>query len=666
MNELVIIKLKWYWNRLNRMSVAEMTHRMRCSAHSAVQKIGFLNATSPPDPEFSLGALTGQSVQVDINARHYVDAADRILHGRLAIFSMDQADIGHPPNWNRDPKTNTVAPLLFGKTLDYRNESLVGDIKYLWEPNRHLQLVTMAQAYSLTKNKTYLDGLSAQLNSWFEQCPYPLGPNWTSSLELGIRLINWAFVWRLVGGADSPLFDGRDGANLRKRWLASIYQHAHFIKGHFSRHSSANNHLIGEAAGLFVAAVTWPCWDEMAKWRCDAKNILEREILLQTMADGVNREQAVSYQQFVLDFCIVSGLAARVAAIEFSDGYWKQIESMLEYLASIMDVAGNIPMIGDADDGYVVRLSQDKDFCPYRSLLATGAILFARPDFKQKAGSLDDKTRWLLDDADAQYEAIVGEAGILPVRHAFPEGGYYILGGDFETAVEVRLVVDSGPLGYLSIAAHGHADALSFTLSLGGSEFLVDPGTYSYHTQKKWRDYFRGTSAHNTIRIDGEDQSLSGGNFMWVRHANAICETWEPGEDGDRFVGSHDGYLRLSDPVLHRREIQLNKPKGVIRVTDTLHCEGKHQIERFWHFSEDCDVSLGESSIVAEKAGKRLELRCIGADNMNAVLLRGEESPPAGWVSRRFDEKLPSSTVAWRSEIQGATQLVTEIAWHFG
>ena len=113
-----------------------------------------------------------------------------------------------------------------------------------------------------------------------------------------------------------------------------------------------------------------------------------------------------------------------------------------------------------------------------------------------------------------------------------------------------------GRLGYLSIAAHGHADALSFTLSAGGEELLIDPGTFAYHTQKQWRDYFRGTSAHNTVRIDGQDQSVGAGNFLWLAHAPVArariqCST----PQFDRLVAEHDGYRRLADPVTHRREL---------------------------------------------------------------------------------------------------------------
>ena len=124
--------------------------------------------------------------------------------------------------------------------------------------------------------------------------------------------------------------------------------------------------------------------------------ILLEEALTQNTEDGVNREQAVSYQQFVLDFLLFSGLAARSTNHDFPAAYWERLDQMIGFLASIMDVQGNVPMIGDADDGYVTRLSPDKEFCPYKSLLATGGLLFGRPEYLQKAGAVDDKTQWLL------------------------------------------------------------------------------------------------------------------------------------------------------------------------------------------------------------------------------------------------------------------------------
>src|SRR5262249_33801097 len=154
---------------------------------------------------------------------------------------------------------------------------------------------------------------------------------------------------------------------------------------------------------------------------------------------------------------------------------------------------------------------------PHRSLLASGALLYRRADFKGKAGTLDDRTRWLFgQSADESFAALgsAGRDGALP-RRAFVDGGYYILGCDLQTPRELRPVVDAGPLGLGPVAAHGHADALSITLSVGGVQILVDPGTFIEHGDSPWRDYFRGTAAHNTIRVDGRDQSEPGGDSLW-------------------------------------------------------------------------------------------------------------------------------------------------------
>jgi hypothetical protein len=643
------------------MSLAEMGHRLRVKFVSTLQRFGVATLRAAPLPDLSIPAPVFIGRGNGIPPQPYSNAADEILQGRLRVFALDHVS-GPIPQWNRDPKTGTVAPLIFAKTLDYRNEALVGDIKYLWEPNRHLHLVTLAQAWHLTGERRYVDGIRNHLESWLDQCPYLKGPNWTSSLELAIRLINWSITWQLIGGLDSVVFSAEEGRRFRNRWLGAVYQHMHFIRGHFSRFSSANNHLIGEVAGLFVGALTWPYWRQSQNCAAEAQEILEREALLQNAPDGVNREQAVSYQQFVLDFLLVAALAGRANKRDFSSPYWKRIEAMLEFLASIMDTRGHVPMIGDADDGYMTRLSQEQNFCPYRSLLATGAVLFGRGDFKAKAAALDDKTRWLLGArAEPDFNALRPDSRVLPVRRAFPEGGYYILGRDFEGEREIKLIIDVGPLGYLSLAAHGHADALALWLSVGGREFLIDPGTYAYHTQKAWRDYFRGTSAHNTVVVDGLNQSVIGGNFMWLHHAQVKCEAWEPGEDRDRFVGMHTGYQRLPDPVTHRRTAVLDKKIRIVEITDDLLCRGEHTAEFYWHFAETCDVSLEpDGSVLAVNEERKIRLIPGGRD-VEVDLRRGKADPIGGWVSRQFDVKSETTTVVWRSAISGNTQLRTRI-----
>lgn len=674
--------VSWYVNRLGRMSAAEIAWRAAQVARATTERLARADRVpSPSQAHASNDTFAFVHRAAALEPAPYIARAQNIIAGRLSLFSLKDCQLGHPPQWNRDPLTHTLAPLLHAASLDYRDERLVGNIKYLWEPNRHLHLPALAQAYALTRDLRYAMAVRIQVDSWIAQCPYGRGPNWSSSLELAIRLINWSIAWQLLGGFASPLFAYQDGCDFRERWLQSVYQHARAIIGRLSRFSSANNHLIGEAAGVWIASLTWNLWPRMQRWGRQCRRILAAEALAQNAPDGGNREQAFAYQQFVLDFLLIAGLAARAADQDFPDAYWQRLESMMEFIAAMMDSAGHVPMIGDADDGYVVRLSPDENFDNFRSLLATGAILFERPDFARKAGSVDDKTCWLTGsysfDFPDQSHDMVGirhdhrngahsgartharRAGQAPLR-VFPQSGYYLLGDRFDTPDEIRLLADAGPLGYLSIAAHGHADALSIVLNVGGHEVLVDPGTYAYHTQPDWRGYFRSTRAHNTVMVDELDQSKQSGNFMWSRHAQARCLQFASGEGQQRFVAEHDGYCRLADPVTHRREIIYSEITRSFLINDTLDCAAAHRVCRHWHFCEALQPFIVEEQ-VRVRAGRYL-VRIVPLDlPAHTRLYYGGDASQGGWVSRAFGCRQPATTVAWHSWIAGTTVLRTQI-----
>jgi hypothetical protein len=663
-------RLQWTLSRLRAMSAREVAFRLRRKVQADVERAG-IGLARPTAPAGVSGRAWVSPLPRGFEVERYRQAADRILDGRFDVFALEDARLGFPPRWNVDPKTGIEAPLEFGLTLDYREAARVGDIKYLWEINRHLELVTLAQAWHLTAEPRYANGAKALIDSWLEAAPYPLGVNWCASLEHGIRLVNWSFAWQLLGAEDSVLFQGEEGRAFRGRWLASVHRHCHFIARHFSRHSSANNHLLGEATGLFVAALTWPLWPESPRWRAQARAELTREALLQTFEDGVNKEQAIWYHHAVADMLLIAGLIGRANGCGFDAAYWGALESMLDFLASVMDVSGGVPAIGDADQGLLVRLvpAGPPDAAPwpgvYRSLLATGAVLFERPEFRIKAGELDEKSRWLLGDgAAARFEALDTARARLPVRRSFPRAGYYVLGEQFETPEEVRIVADAGDLGYLSIAAHGHADALAFTLTIGGNPFLIDCGTYAYHTDRVWRHFFRGTSAHNTVMVDGEDQSVFAGPFLWLEHAKAAVDDFVCSPGLQLLVAHHDGYRRLADPVTHRRTWRYEPAGATLAVCDELLCSGAHAVEIFWHFAPECQVTHEHQRVTAERDGVRVELEA--PDSVWVTLVRGR-SPgggerPLGWVSSGFDLKAPATTAVFAGRIRGNTRLESRLS----
>jgi hypothetical protein len=656
------------------MSPSEVGFRVGRKIQGTVERAG-IGLARPSEPAGQCGKPWLTRLPHEFDIERYRRAADRILDGMFDVFALRGAQLGFPPRWNVDPRTGIEAPLVFGKDLNYRDPALVGDIKYLWEPNRHLELVTLAQAWHLTREERYALGCRTLLDSWFSQCPYPRGVNWCVSLEHAVRLVNWSFAWFLLGGEAAVIFEGEAGQAFRQRWLESIYQHCHFIPRHWSRHSSANNHLLGEATGLFVGALTWPLWRESAEWARQARAELEREALAQTFADGVNKEQAIWYHHAVADMMLVAGLVARANDCDFGKDYWGRLEVMLEFVASVMDVGGNVPLIGDADEGVLVRFAPEQggagpgvcapaaDADVFRSLLATGAVLFERPALKAKSGVFDDKSRWLLGDAGAAAYARIDASRAFPVRRAFPEGGYFILGEDFETPREVRLVADAGPLGYLAIAAHGHADALAFTLSVGGKPILVDPGTFSYSSQP-WRRYFRSTAAHNTVVVDDQDQSDYGGSFLWLEHANAVVETFRASGDEQTLTAHHDGYRRLSDPVRHRRTWRYTAGIASLAVTDELACSGAHSIAIYWHFAPECTVVVEGNSVIASRDGVRVIIGCRDGSQaplQTEIVRAREEELPLGWFSKGFDIKEPAPTAVFAGRIQGNAILRTSV-----
>jgi hypothetical protein len=407
--------------------------------------------------------------------------------------------------------------------------------------------------------------------------------------------------------------------------------------------------LIGEACGLFVGSVAFN-FPESARWQRTSRRILEKEIRLQIWDDGVNKEQAIHYQVFVFDLFLVAGLLARRNGADFSATYWEVLERMAEFVLALIDGEGRVPAIGDDDEAHVLVLSAADQGTPYQSLLGTAAALFGRADFRSGSAGFDEQAFWLLG-AKGRETFENAQKNASP-KNAFPFGGYYIL-----RSQESWMLFDCGPLGYLSLAAHGHADALAIlSLRYRGKEFLVDPGTYAYHTRRPWRDHFRGTSAHNTLRIDGVDQSVITGNFMWGQKAQAQLLEHGP----DRVRGSHNGYTRLSVPLTHVREITFPEGSKQYTVTDILTGGTGHYAELFFHFSPECDVTREMGGVVAERDGIRISV--IPDPRADTIeLVQGVEDPIGGWYSPGYDRKVPASTLVCRYFHPGAITLTTQI-----
>ena len=156
-----------------------------------------------------------------------------------------------------------------------------------------------------------------------------------------------------------------------------------------------------------------------------------------------------------------------------------------------------------------------------------------------------------------------------PSRSAFYEKeGHFILRKHLDNDKEIYCHFDAAPLGYLSIAAHGHADALSVIVHIDGYPFLVDPGTYAYHTHAEWRKYFVSTLAHNTVTINNADQAVHSGPTLWLNHYKASILKAKSSNEFDVVSATHNGYRK--EKVNHTRSVEFNKEKDYLKISDLV------------------------------------------------------------------------------------------------
>ncbi|MDJ0636142.1 MAG: alginate lyase family protein [Xenococcaceae cyanobacterium MO_188.B29] len=646
MKVLISNNLKWYWNRLQAMSLSETISRSQISVNKAIWS--YRNSWIPQKPNLTLKKDTWTILSLESIAteesKTLLDEANCYLQGKynLLNISFEETNI----DWHLDPQNAKSAPLKFGPTLNYRDFFLVGNVKNIWEKNRHHHLTVLALAYALTNDNNYAEVVERQLLSWIEQNPFPLGINWTSSLELGVRLISWIWLERLLRGTSSHqrLF-GKAG----KLWSA-IYWHQWLISQYYSPGSSANNHLVGEMAGLFIAAVVWPVFPESARWQSLARSILEREVSRQTFPSGLNREQAFSYHIFSLEFFLLAGLEAERMGIPFSSTYRDWVRRMLEVIPSVMDMGGNLPNYGDSDEGMALQLrSQNSSRLDWLFRLGR-QWLKARVSLPKDSSGLLAATLIGTDNKDE-----VGKITTHKESIGFKDAGLFAIASNRGQPDEVFCLADAGPLGFLSIAAHGHADALSFTLSIGGVPVIIDTGTYSYHADPLGRAYFRSTKAHNTLVVDGLDQSEQAGTFLWLKKANSKVLAWEVKPTGGTLVAEQDGYLRLPNKVTHQRQLKLERK--LLEIRDKLQGWGSHDLEWRLHFSPICTVYLESNICFVSWAQGCLKLYLDSQMQWNIV----KGAREAGWFSSGFNLREPIYTLIGSTSKQVPVSLVNRL-----
>jgi hypothetical protein len=582
-------------------------------------------------------------------AKRLIAEADRLMYGHVEYFGVVRDDLTDP-DWWCDPKTGRRAPWGYAFDVPYRNEDAVGDIKQIWELSRHQYLTVLAAAYAITGNERYAERVAEHLRSWWAANPPLRGVHWISGIELGIRLLSWVWIRRLLDGwpGAAGLFEGNPVA------LNQIWHHQRWLAAFPSRGSSANNHVIAEAAGQFAAACAFGWFPSSARWRAGALRSLERHLRGNTFDSGLNRELATEYHGLVLELGLAAVAEADAADVPVPASIRLVLLRMTDALAAVVDSRLRPPRQGDADDGHGLVVD-GAGTERWASLLATGDAVFGRLEWWPAVTGTDVRTPLLAALIRPYSESGTAPAVTRPASRPahFADAGMTILRGPGE----IWCRCDGGPHGFLSIAAHAHADALSVEVRHDGVDVLADPGTFCYHGQPEWRQYFRSTLGHNTLQLDGSDQSVSGGPFLWTRHARSrvlVADT--SGEQVARWCAEHDGY----QGTVHRRRVELTAASQELRVVDEVRGP-RRAMNLAFH--------LGPA-IAADLVGNRAVLTWIrDGEGRSAVLdlpgqlswraHRGETDPPLGWYSAGFGRKEPTTTLVGTGFADGADGFTT-------
>ena len=432
------------------------------------------------------------------------------------------------------------------------------------------------------------------IEGWTGAIPMGATSAW-DSYPTSLRIRSWIYAYTLVSERVSPDDD------FVRSWLDDLYANVCYLE-RFLEYHLLGNHLIENARSLLLAGLFFSD-RRAARWRAKGERILWRELERQFLTDGGHQELSPMYHQLMLElYREVVGLLVTLGkpAPRWVDD---RIYAMQEWLAAMLHPDGELALLNDAVMGM--------------------------------AGA-----------SKPQIGTAKASDGLQPL----PDSGYFVFRdesrGDFA-------VFDCGSLGPDHQPGHGHCDCLSYELDIGGERVLVDSGVATYYGDLVGRNYYRSTRAHNTVQVDGVEQSEIWDRFRVGRRHHPQGARWGSSPGLEWASGAHDGYERLPAPVTHRRWISWVDRRFWL-VCDRITGSGRHRVESFMHFHPEAQEitapSLdGRSAGTVRRGDVSVQILTWGAQDLRES--RGEAPIPQGWCANEFNR--PRANTVWGLGAEG-------------
>jgi hypothetical protein len=551
--------------------------------------------------------------------------AERILAHEFDLLGSGPTALGAEIDWHRDFKSGRRWNPAAAHGVDYAELGQPSDVKVPWELSRAQHFVTLGRAWVVEGDPRCAEDFQRQLRSWIRDNPVGVGVNWACTMDVALRAVSW--IWAL------GLFDDATLApDFLEDALFALYQHGLWIPEHLEIGQVNGNHFLSDAVGLTACGAVFRETRDGRGWLEHGTKLLEREILAQTEEDGVDIEASVPYHRLVLELFLVGARFLEAAGREPSARYRERLRRMFGFVHAYTTPEGLSPVIGDADDGRALVLGKT-DIRDHRYMLSTGAVLFGDSALKGRAGRFWEDSLWLLGPrARDAFEAL--ESRSEEATQAFPQAGFYVLRCQHQ-----YLFVDAGGVGFRGLGGHGHNDCLAFEWHAQGRPLLTDSGVYVYTPSVEWRNRFRSTEFHNTIRVDGEEiNRFSSPLALWSLRDDArpFGVHLRPGSDEDVLQAAHTGYRRLPDSVTVSRSIAFDRLRPALRLEDRAEGRGEHLVEVFFHAAPGARSEILSEAVAVFLWPDGLTVRI---ERESGFRLTWEERP--GWFSPSYGVKTP-------------------------
>ena len=515
-----------------------------------------------PNPRTVTESLAGTSYPDEL--RGY---AREVLAHRFPVLGLT-IETGPEIRWRRDYVNGLETRPEYLRRIPYLDPTRAGDHKIIWELNRHQHLVLLAQLHQFDHDPALLNEIWSELGSWMDANPFQQGINWASALEAAFRALSWIWIFHLAGG-EMP-------AGLRARFLESLMQHGRHLEVNLSFYFSPNTHLLGEAVALHALGTLFPKFPDAVRWRELGARVVNEQLEKQVRPDGAHFEQSTYYHVYALDMFLFHGILAGA-----SEAYRTRMAAMADYLAAVQGPSRTLPFIGDDDGGRFFHPFGPRDHFG-RATLATCAVWLDMRRWSFAREDLFPQAAWWLGPVEGSAEATTES-------NLFRDSGLAVMASG-----DRHVLIDAGPFGPWG-SGHSHSDTLSIVARAGDREILVDPGAFTYVSHPDERDWFRGSGAHNTIRVDGKDQAIPVGPFRWSHQPAARLREWASSEAEDLLDAEC-----VSFSITHRRRVRFVKPDLLLVVDDVSGPLGEHMIEQFWHLASTRDRDRFITSDVAD------------------------------------------------------------------